>query len=372
MGKFRVEGPRRVRPAPVRSRSKCLASEPGASATSLASVRIRRPLQRAPSMLEATECDCSMQATDLREAQVTNLYLSLLKGCLTRSVLPDESFRDVRLDLWLRGWPARALAAHNRYRKQDWRIVKPHRASAENHAVGESGARSDGETMIGHARLDNIQRCVTSVLADDVPGDLIEAGVWRGGAAILMRAILACHGVSDRRVWLADSFEGLPEPRPDEYPADEGLDIVANPLLAVGVEQVKANFARYGLVDDNVQFLLGWFKDTLPTAPIEQLALVRLDGDLYESTLDAITALFRSCRLVATSSLTTTAPQGGRGHVVKRSATTERSTTSSSQSKRSTGLASTGVGRSEQGVTPPASWASAPGLARGQIVMRWR
>ncbi len=146
--------------------------------------------------------------------------------------------------------------------------------------------------MIGHARLDNIQTCVTDVLEDNIPGDLIEAGVWRGGAAILMRAVLTAHGASDRNVWLADSFKGLPAPDLVRYPADEGLDFSGNPVLAVGVEQVKANFARYDLLDDHVRFLVGWFKDTLPAAPIEQLAVIRLDGDLYESTIDAITALY--------------------------------------------------------------------------------
>ena len=146
--------------------------------------------------------------------------------------------------------------------------------------------------MIGFARLDNIQQCVTSILQDDIPGDLIEAGVWRGGAAILMRAVLAAHGVSSRNVWLADSFRGLPAPDLDKYPADEGLDFSNNPVLAVGAEQVKANFSRYDLLDDRVQFLEGWFKDTLPAAPVAQLALIRLDGDLYESTIDAISALY--------------------------------------------------------------------------------
>jgi O-methyltransferase len=62
--------------------------------------------------------------------------------------------------------------------------------------------------------------------------------------------------------------------------------------LAVPLEDVKANFAAYGLLDDQVQFLKGWFKDTLPTAPISKLAVVRLDGDLYESTMDGLTCLY--------------------------------------------------------------------------------
>lgn len=142
-------------------------------------------------------------------------------------------------------------------------------------------------------RLDNIQQCVTSVLEDDIPGDLIEAGVWRGGAAIFMRAMLAAHGVTDRKVWLADSFAGMPAPRVDEYPADAEMpDHSGISALSVSVDQVKTNFARYGLLDNQVRFLVGWFKETLPSAPIERLALVRLDGDLYESTMDSIAALY--------------------------------------------------------------------------------
>ena len=143
------------------------------------------------------------------------------------------------------------------------------------------------ETMVGLKRLRNIRECVEQVLEDQIPGDLIETGVWRGGSCIYMRAILAAHEISDRTVWVADSFEGLPPPT---LPQDEGLNLNASPELAVGVDEVRANFERYGLLDDQVQFLIGWFADTLP-GPVKQLALLRLDGDLYESTWDAVAAL---------------------------------------------------------------------------------
>jgi O-methyltransferase len=140
--------------------------------------------------------------------------------------------------------------------------------------------------------MENIQHCVETVLRDDVPGDLIETGVWRGGATIFMRGVLKAHGDTTRKVWAADSFEGLPAPDPARYPADAGDTFHKQTGLAVGVEQVKHNFERYGLLDDQVRFLVGWFKDTLPAAPIDQLAVLRLDGDLYESTWQAIDALY--------------------------------------------------------------------------------
>jgi O-methyltransferase len=147
-------------------------------------------------------------------------------------------------------------------------------------------------TMIGVKRLDNLQFCVEDVLAKNVPGDLIETGAWRGGACIFMRAVLKAYDVKDRLVWVADSFEGLPEPDPEKYPADAGDKHHTFKPVAVSLEQVKANFEKYGVADEKVRFLKGWFKDTLPKAPIEHLAILRLDGDMYESTMDGISNLY--------------------------------------------------------------------------------
>jgi Macrocin-O-methyltransferase (TylF) len=145
--------------------------------------------------------------------------------------------------------------------------------------------------MIGMVRLDNLQDCVTEVIREKIPGDLIETGVWRGGACILMRAVLKAHGDRSRIVWLADSFEGLPRPNRDLYPAETDPRL-AEGMFSAGLAQVKANFRRYNLLDEQVQFLVGWFRDTLPRAPFEKLALMRLDGDLYESTMDALVNLY--------------------------------------------------------------------------------
>jgi O-methyltransferase len=146
-------------------------------------------------------------------------------------------------------------------------------------------------TMIGRKRLENVQFCAETALADSIKGDFIETGIWRGGTCIFMRGILAAYGVTDRTVWAADSFEGVPPPT---WPEDEGFDISSSvlPVLAVSLDEVRELFSRYDLLDDNVKFLKGWFKDTLPAAPIERLAILRLDGDLYESTMDALVPLY--------------------------------------------------------------------------------
>jgi hypothetical protein len=142
-------------------------------------------------------------------------------------------------------------------------------------------------TMIGLARLNHLESCVEQVLDDDVPGDLLEAGVWRGGACVLMRAILASRGVTDRVVWAADSFAGFP---PGDALA-EGLAGSEQSYLAVSLEEVQRNFASCGLLDDQVRFLPGYFADTLP-GPVEKLAVLRLDGDMHSSTRTVLDCLY--------------------------------------------------------------------------------
>ena len=201
---------------------------------------------------------------EARSSGAIELYLNLMKACLTRIVFRESG---PPIDPGTKEFDA-ALRAEGR----DW--------------------PADAETMAGLRRLENVQHCVEDVLRHNVRGDLIETGVWRGGTTIFMRAILAAYGDTSRLVWVADSFEGLPKPDTERYPADQGWDLSGFSQLAVSLEQVQENFARYGLLDDRVRFLKGWFKDTLPTAPIERLAVLRLDGDLYESTMDALAALY--------------------------------------------------------------------------------
>ena len=146
-------------------------------------------------------------------------------------------------------------------------------------------------SMIGEKRMENIEWCLDRVREDEIAGDLAETGVCRGGASIFMKGYLAAYEMRDRVVWAADSFEGLPRPTAE---ADRGFDFSAQvfPVLSVSLEEVRDLFERYGLLDADVRFLKGWFRDTLPGAPIERLALLRLDGDLYESTRDALLALY--------------------------------------------------------------------------------
>ena len=107
-----------------------------------------------------------------------------------------------------------------------------------------------------------------------------------------MRAILEAFGDTNRVVWCANSFQGLPAPNVKEFPEDKDADWHLNPTLAIPLEEVKKNFQRFDLLDDRVKFLVGWFSDTLATAPISKIAILRLDGDMYKSTMDALHPLY--------------------------------------------------------------------------------
>src|SRR6476469_2038979 len=120
------------------------------------------------------------------------------------------------------------------------------------------------QTMVGLKRLDNVHHCVERVVADSVPGDLIETGVWRGGVVIFMRALLDAYGDDTRSVCVAESFEGLPPPDA-AYPADAESQLHTTKSLAITRDEVEKNFERYGLLDERVRFLEGWFKDPLAT-----------------------------------------------------------------------------------------------------------
>jgi O-methyltransferase len=229
-------------------------------------------------------------ASDATTEDLRKAYLDLLKRTLTRSAFPMTPYQPIS---------ARSSKAKRRLNHLIQSVLRPlglelvHRYSTDP-AIREGLAAwpVEAETMIGLMRLDNLEHCIVRVLRDGVPGDLVETGVWRGGATIFMRGVLIAYGVKDRTVWAADSFEGLPRPDAGRYPADKGSFLYMDSHLAVSLDQVKGNFRRYGLLDDQVRFLKGWFRDTLPNAPIDHIAVLRLDGDLYESTMDGLMHLY--------------------------------------------------------------------------------
>ena len=213
------------------------------------------------------------------------LYLDLMKRCVLNWIYASAELDSVVDE---EGKPTDLTTQQ---KETGYSLVRPRKFDREARLEGKEWPPF-AHSMAGLARLENLQRCIQDVLHHNIPGDFIETGVWRGGACIFMRAMLAAFGERNRRVWVADSFMGVPPPSPDKYPADQGWELNRFAQLAVSQEEVAENFRAYGLLDEQVVFLKGWFKDSLPTAPIDRLAILRLDGDLYESTMDGLTSLY--------------------------------------------------------------------------------
>jgi O-methyltransferase len=226
------------------------------------------------------------------ESDAAELYLDLMKKCLTRYIFPEkvQPVRRPPLTLKHLAWVAYPPIAAV-LEKRGVRLYCDANVDLARREEGRDWP-ADAETMIGLKRLGNLHSCIQQVLREGVPGDFIETGVWRGGACIFIRAALKAYGDTSRKVWVADSFEGLPKPD-GRYKQDAGdRHWKKSDILGVSLDQVKANFSRYGLLDERVLFLKGWFKDTLPVAPVEKLAILRLDGDMYSSTMDSLQNLY--------------------------------------------------------------------------------
>lgn len=191
----------------------------------------------------------------------TNLYLNLLQECLLDNLYGQQkdinSTKNVSQNEIEKGlyWPDRA------------------------------------HTMVGRKRLQNVRHCIEECLKHNIEGDIIETGVWRGGTTIFMRGILKAYGDKNRKVYVADSFEGLPQPDV-RYPVDRGDIHHTFKALAVSLEEVQGNFKRYDLLDDKVVFIKGFFEHSLPKVKFSKLSILRLDGDMYSSTIQVLNLLY--------------------------------------------------------------------------------
>lgn len=200
---------------------------------------------------------------DLRDVvRHQNRYLELVKHCILRTLFPDQNV-DAKGNLH----PFDPVARHEGrfYPTEAW-------------------------TMVGRLRLEALEKACLTVLDEQVPGDFVECGVWRGGCAMLMKAVLVDR-LEQRRVWLFDSFQGAPEASMKQDEGDTHSDY--DNIFAVPLEVVQDNFRKLNLLDRHVYFREGWFRDTIPAATdLACISVLRLDGDLYESTIQPLEFLY--------------------------------------------------------------------------------
>lgn len=240
----------------------------------------------------ATLCDSGLLARSSdTPLHLRERYLAQVKAGVSNALYPEhEAYIE---------WAEAQTEVGDRVARQrayrDIASTHPDRmaAIAADKADGLTCILRFAHTMIGKARLDNIERCAEAVFADAVPGDFLEAGVCQGGATIFMRALQHAHGEAHRRTWVVDSFQGVP---PSTDPADQQFDTEIDesrvPALSCSEGAVRDHFRRYGLLDEGVMFVAGWLKDSVPAADIGALSILRLDVDLYSSTRQALDLLY--------------------------------------------------------------------------------
>ncbi|KAK3244270.1 hypothetical protein CYMTET_46112 [Cymbomonas tetramitiformis] len=272
-----------------------------------------------------------------RSAPSYQLYLDIVKRSLLNIIYYEQSYQ---LNL------TRCIAAG----RVDPQLV-PNGFSLEDRVMGQD-LSAVTLTMVGAKRLENIQFCVEEAVRCGIPGDLVETGCAAGGSVIFMRAILRALNDTERRVWCCDTFcdepkkggntvgkvvgqlfilpliqaicsipsmfwrrkvfnffmkvqKSFPQETDNAHTSEDtvrsfiffvqnalSLPAPSVPTRGTTLEQVKSHFARFGLLDEQVVFLQGFFSDTLPSSPIERISVLRLDGDLYSSTMDALISLY--------------------------------------------------------------------------------
>ncbi len=221
------------------------------------------------------------------------LYLDLLKRVLTYSLWGTQCYKidDIGYNIFQNLEMVKEANNIINQLGQNLKLTLNVPINGSQIMEGE-GWPAQAHTMVGMKRLQNVQDCLIDTIINNVEGDVIETGVWRGGTCIFMKGILEVFGIKDKKVWVADSFEGIPAPNIEKYPEDKDEQMHLADFLRVSLEEVRKNFEKFGLLDDQVVFLKGWFKDTLPKALINKISVLRLDGDTYESTINSLEYLY--------------------------------------------------------------------------------
>jgi hypothetical protein len=175
---------------------------------------------------------------------------------------------------------------------------------------GESEAsaalsRVAGHTMISYERAITLYQQVCHLEESGIEGALVECGVWKGGAAALMALANLEHGRTRREIHLFDSFQGLPEPssRDGQHDIAKAQRLAGRSLDGSGAlrpvgwdrasrEDSEALLREVGYPLQHVHYHEGWFQDTLARSDFGDIALLRLDGDWYDSTKACLDVLY--------------------------------------------------------------------------------
>ncbi len=159
-------------------------------------------------------------------------------------------------------------------------------------------------TMTSVERGYSLYKSVEYVVKNKIPGDFVECGVWKGGSCMLIAMTLNLFGDTDRKIYLYDTYEGMPKPTEEDVISWNGRSVLEKweedksgvkdnfGSWAVGLEAVKANVSNSNYPEDNFIFIPGDVAETLKEVKPDNIALLRLDTDWYASTVIELETLY--------------------------------------------------------------------------------
>ncbi len=153
-------------------------------------------------------------------------------------------------------------------------------------------------TIVEPERCYALYQAVQYIIRNGIMGDFAECGVWKGGSVMLIGHLLLKAGISDRKIYLYDSFEGMPKPGENDGDWEKAewekhrRDDQLNNWCLSSLEEVKVNMASTGYPAENFIFIKGKVEETIPGMLPGKLALLRLDTDWYESTKHELIHLY--------------------------------------------------------------------------------
>jgi O-methyltransferase len=153
-------------------------------------------------------------------------------------------------------------------------------------------------TLVEIERCYALYKSVKYILDNNIKGDFVDCGVWKGGSCMLVAYMLKAAGVNDRKIYLYDTFEGMTKPGDNDGTFEkeewERLKIneQTNNWCLSSIEEVKSNMLQTGYPGTNIQFIKGKVEDTIPLIIPALIALLRLDTDWYESTKHELVHLY--------------------------------------------------------------------------------
>lgn len=149
-------------------------------------------------------------------------------------------------------------------------------------------------TMTSAERMYSLYKAIDYTISNDIKGDFVECGVWKGGSSMLIALTLLEKGISDRNIYLYDTFEGMSAPTDADiaYSGESAQKLLsehdkmdeASVWCYSPLDAVKANLLSTGYPEKHLIFVKGKVEDTLPSTTPAVIALLRLDTDWYEST----------------------------------------------------------------------------------------